>query len=180
MHLYGIIDSSAAEPEDAATEAPPRVPARVPRPDSPKRSPLAATIPRPVKRTAGRTVAADTPAYIRAVGVQLGSDAKDYLRRKLGRKLGKFARRIERASVRIEDVNGPRGGVDKRCRIKVVMSGLPSVVVEHSHESLRAAMDGALARVERAVRQAADTRRTKARAAGVRGGRARASPALEE
>jgi ribosome-associated translation inhibitor RaiA len=124
---------------------------------------MAAAIPRPAKRTAGRTAPADTPAYIRAVGVQLGAGDKDYLRRKLGRKLGKFSRRVERASVRIEDVNGPRGGVDKRCRIKVVLSGLPSVVVEHRHQSLRAAMDGALARVERAVRQAAGSRRTKAR-----------------
>ena len=114
--------------------------------------------------------------------MRLSSGDKDYLRRKLGRKLGKFARRIERASVRIEDVNGPRGGVDKRCGIKVVMSGLPSVVVEHRHESLQAAMDGALARVERAVRQAADSRRTKARAAGgrARAGRARGSRAIEE
>ena len=182
MHFDEIIEAAAAEPEDADGAESPRGRGRVPRPDSPKRSPLAATVPRPVKRTAGRTAAADTPAYIRAVGVRLGAADKDYLRRKLGRKLGKFARRIERASVRIEDVNGPRGGVDKRCGIKVVMSGLPSVVVEHRHESLQAAMDGALARVERAVRQAADSRRTKARAAGgrARAGRARGSRAIEE
>lgn len=183
MHLDEVTHSAAAEPEDVVAAESPRGRTRVPRPDSPKRSPLAATVPRPVKRTAGRTAAADTPAYIRAVGVRLGSGDKDYLRRKLGRKLGKFARRIERTSVRIEDVNGPRGGVDKRCRIKVVMSGLPSVVVEHRHELLQAAMDGALARVERAVRQAADTRRTKARTAGARarrGGKARESRAIEE
>lgn len=124
---------------------------------------MAAAVPRTTKRTAGRTAPADTPAYIRAVGVPLGAADKDYLRSKLGRKLGKFSRSVERASVRIEDVNGPRGGVDKRCRIKVVLSGLPSVVVEHRHQSLQAAMDGALARVERAVRQAAGSRRTKSR-----------------
>lgn len=163
---------------DAADAAPRRRRARVPRPDSPERSPMAAAVPRPVKRTAGRTAPADTPAYIRAVGVPLDAGDKDYLRRKLGRKLGKFARRIERASIRIEDVNGPRGGIDKRCRIKVVLSGLPSVVVEHKHRSLQAAMDGALARVERAVRQAADSRRTKARKTSGRA-RARRSNASE-
>lgn len=149
--------------ERAMSSAAPRRRRRVPRPDSPKRSPMAASLPRPVKRTAGRTSPADTPAYIRAVGVRFDAADKAYLRRKLGRKLGKFSSRVERASVRIEDVNGPRGGVDKRCRIKVVLSGLPSVVVEHRHRSLQAAMDGALARVERAVRQAAGSRRTKAR-----------------
>lgn len=158
--------------ERAMSSAAPRRRARVSRPDSPKRSPMVASLPRPVKRTAGRTAPADTPAYIRAVGVRVDAADKEYLRRKLGRKLGKFSRRVERASVRIEDVNGPRGGVDKRCRIKVVLSGVPSVVVEHRHRSLRAAMDGALSRVEYAVRQATRSRRTKSQRPRKSGARA--------
>lgn len=124
-------------------------------------TPLPKSIPKPRKRAAGRTGAAETPAYIRSVGGVLDTDDREYLRLKLGRKLGKFASQIERTSVRVEDVNGPRGGIDKRCRIKVVLSGLPSVVIEEQHESLQAAMDGALARVERAVRQAVQRRRAK-------------------
>ncbi|BAU48353.1 30S ribosomal subunit interface binding protein [Sulfurifustis variabilis] len=95
------------------------------------------------------------------MGSLLDAADKDYLRRKLGRKLGKFAPSIERTSVRVEDVNGPRGGIDKRCMIKVVLSGLPNVVVEERRHSLQAAMDRALGRVERAVRQAMQRRRTK-------------------
>jgi ribosome-associated translation inhibitor RaiA len=103
------------------------------------------------------------PAYIRAVGAPLSAAAKAEFRRKLGRKLGRHAPEIERASVRIDDVNGPRGGVDKRCRIKIVLSGLPSVVVEQQHESLHAAFDGALDRVLRAVRQTLKRRRVEPR-----------------
>ncbi len=114
---------------------------RARRPDSAKRAPL--------------------PAHIHSAGSMLDAADRDYLRRKLGRRLGKFGRVIERTSVRVEDVNGPRGGVDKRCKIKVVLSGLPSVVVEERHHSLQAAMDRSLARVERAVRQAAQRRRMK-------------------
>lgn len=128
-------------------------------PDSPKRAPMAEQVARPAKRAG----ASGVPAYIRSVGAMLDAADKDYLRRKLGRKLGKFGSAIERASVRVEDVNGPRGGVDKRCRIKVVLSGLPSVVIDERHHSLHAAMDCALARVERAVRQAAQRRRVKPR-----------------
>jgi ribosome-associated translation inhibitor RaiA len=124
---------------------------------------MAASIARPAKRAAGRAAAADTPVYIRAVGSPIDAPDKAYLRRKLGRKLGKFASWIERASVRIEDVNGPRGGIDKRCRIKIVMSRLPSIVVDERRDSLQGAMDGALARVERAVRQTTERRRTKPR-----------------
>jgi putative sigma-54 modulation protein len=134
-------------------------------PDSVKRAPLAASVPRAAKRTAGQTVAADTPVHIRAVGAPLSAAAKAEIRRKLGRKLGRHALDIERASVRIEDVNGPRGGVDKRCRIKVVVSALPSIVVEQQHESLHAAIDGALDRVQRAVRQTLKRRRVEPRRA---------------
>ena len=86
---------------------------------------------------------------------------RNYLRRKLGTKLGKFARSIERASVRVKDVNGPRGGVDKVCRIKIVATGLPSIVVEQRAASLQAAMDGALGRTARAVKRNVRRRRVR-------------------
>jgi CBS domain-containing protein len=132
---------------------------RARQPDSAERAPFADRIARPDKRELGRTAPPDVPAHIRSVDSMLDDADKDYLRRKLGRKLGKFALSIERASVRIEDVNGPRGGVDKRCRIKIVLIGLPSVVVEEQHHSLQAAMDSALARAEHAVRSAVQKRR---------------------
>jgi CBS domain-containing protein len=140
--------------------APPLGRQRVRVPDSARRSPLPGSIARPAKREAGRADAGETPAHIRAVGADFDDADRDYLRRKLGRKLGKFARAIERMSVRIEDVNGPRGGIDKRCRVKVVLAGLPSVMVEEQHHALQAAMDGAIARTEQAVRRAVQRRRT--------------------
>jgi CBS domain-containing protein len=128
---------------------------------SERREPLAGRVPRPVKRTAGRTSAAETPASIRVTGVSLDQDERAYIRQRLGEKLGKYAESIERVSVRVADVNGPRGGVDQACRIKVVLSGLPSVVFEHQAASLRPAVTGALTGVERAVRRAVERRRTQ-------------------
>lgn len=151
---------------------------RVRQPESPTRAPLPDRLARSDKRVAGRTTAAETPAFIRSVGSTLDDEDRDYLRRKLGRRLGKFARAIERVSVRVEDVNGPRGGVDKRCRIKVVLSGLPSVLVEEHDHSLQAAMDRALARAERSVRSAVQRRRMKPMTRGDGGARNRVlSPA---
>lgn len=131
--------------------------------DSPKRAPMAARIERSTKMTAERASSAEVPAYIRSAGAMLEAADKAYLRRKLGRKLGKFTRSIERTSVRVEDVNGPRGGTDKRCAIKVVLRGAPTVYVEERHHSLQAAMDRALARTERAVAESVQRRRTKPR-----------------
>jgi CBS domain-containing protein len=105
---------------------------------------------------------APMPIHIRMAGAALDEGDRDYLGRKLGTKLGKFARAIERASVRVKDVNGPRGGIDKVCRIKVVLSGLPSVVVEEQAATLQEAMDGALGRTERTVKRSVERRRRRA------------------
>jgi ribosome-associated translation inhibitor RaiA len=91
--------------------------------------------------------------------VELGPDDRAYIRRKLGRRRGKFAASIERVSVRLEDVNGPRGGIDHVCRIKVVLSGLPSVFYEKREASFQALVDGAIAGVERALRRRLQRRR---------------------
>ena len=125
------------------------------------REPLPDHIPRPVKRSAGRTAAPSTPANIRVDGVSLDEEERAYIRRRLGEKLGKYASSIERVTVRVRDVNGPRGGVDLLCRIKVVLSGLPSVVVEHQAALLQPALTRALTGVERAVRRTLQRRRTR-------------------
>ena len=102
-----------------------------------QRAPMPAWIPRPVKREICRTGPSLTPAHVRLIRVDLDDDQQAYVRRKLGMKLGKFATSIERISVRVTDMNGPRGGVDQVCNVKVVLSGLPSVVIERRHAALQ-------------------------------------------
>ena len=126
-----------------------------------RRAPLPASLPKARKRMSGRADASMITAHIRALGVAVAADGRAYIRRKLGMKFGKFAPSVERISVRIEDTNGPRGGVDHVCRIKVVLSGIPSVIVEQRDATLVAAIDGALTRAERAVRRSLRRRRMK-------------------
>jgi len=134
--------------------------ARRRKPESARRAPLPKAVPKASKREPPGEFP-QVPAHIRATESDLSPDDRSYIRRKLGRRLGKFAGAIERVSVRTEDVNGPRGGIDRVCRIKVVLSGLPSVVVEHRDASLTAAVDGALAGAEMAVRRGVQRRRMK-------------------
>jgi ribosome-associated translation inhibitor RaiA len=108
----------------------------------------------------GRPVAA-FPIHIRGLEGDFRADERAHVRRKLERRLNKFAESIERVSLRTEDVNGPRGGVDRVCRIKVVIRGLPTIVFEAQDAFLNAAVDLALAGVERAVRRAVQRRRMK-------------------
>jgi hypothetical protein len=127
--------------------------------DSAKRAPLPGRIPKASKRERGRADARSPAAHIRAFGLVLDPDDRKYIRRKLGMKLGKFGSSLERISVRVEDVNGPRGGVDHACRVKVVLTNLPSVVVVEQDASLIAAVDRALGGAERGVRRALQRRR---------------------
>ncbi len=129
--------------------------------DASYRAPLPAWMPRPLKRASGRTETLQTPAHVRVIGVELDEDNRALIRRKLGMKLGKFATSIERVTVRLTDTNGPRGGIDQVCNVKVVLSGLPSVVIERRGMVLHAAIDVALRATEQAVRRSVGRRRMK-------------------
>ena len=123
------------------------------------RAPLPGWVPKPIKRESSSTNVPLIPAHIRVFGVNLSSEKRASIRQQLGRKLGKFGNSVERISVRVEDVNGPRGGVDQMCRIKVVLSGFPSVVFEAQDASLDAAIGSALTGVEQRVRRTVQRRR---------------------
>jgi hypothetical protein len=96
------------------------------------------------KRKSDRAGPRTVPTHIRVFGTRLTEERRTRIRQNLGKKLGKFAASIERVSVRVKDVNGPRGGIDQLCRIKVVLRNLPSVVFEKVDPSLDAAIEGAL------------------------------------
>lgn len=130
------------------------------KPETGKRS-LAGAQQALTSRRAASAVARQMPVHIRATQGDLRPVERDYIRRKLSIKLRKYERSIERISVRLEDVNGPRGGVDQSCRIKVVLRALPSVVFESRDAALSAAVDTALAGAERAVRRTVQRQRMK-------------------
>ena len=105
------------------------------------------------------------PIYIRGLEGDFRPEERTFIRGKLTRRLSKFAELIERVSLRTEDANGPRGGVDRVCRIKVVVRGMPSIVCEKQDAFLNTAVDLALAGAERGVRRALQRRRLKPRRA---------------
>lgn len=132
-----------------------------PKANESRRAPFPAVLPKAMKPITGRTKAPLIPANIRVAGLHLGAESRADIRQKLANKLGKFAASIERVSVRVWDVNGPRGGVDQLCRIKVVLSELPSVVFDFQDASAEVAINSAITGAERAVQKALRRRRMK-------------------
>lgn len=125
------------------------------------RKALPAALPRPVKLTRDRTAAVSPPAHVRVIGTSITDEERELIARKLGMKFGKFAASIERITMRLTDANGPKGGQDLVCQIKIVLSGLPSVVVEERDSILRRAIDRAASSATVAVRRSLTRRRTK-------------------
>jgi ribosome-associated translation inhibitor RaiA len=118
-----------------------------------------------------------TPLAVRAQKIEVTPAVSEHIHDRLRGRLEKLAHRVERLSVRFEDVNGPRRGVDTVCRIKVVLAGLPSIVVEELASDPLEAFNRADHRVEQAVVRAVGRARRLQRPAGVRRavGRARAT-----
>jgi len=58
---------------------------------------------------------------------------------------------IQRVVMRLSDINGPRGGADKRCHLQVVLAGLPDVMIEDTEVDLYVAIDHAADRAGRTV-----------------------------
>ena len=85
---------------------------------------------------------------IRSLAFDLTPSLRAYTIHHLGAKLDKHAAHILAAVVRFDDVNGARGGVDKICRVEVVIPGEPPLVVEEIEQDLHAAIDLAADRME--------------------------------
>ena len=75
----------------------------------------------------------------------------DYATRRLQFVLTRRSDRIQRIVVRLGDKNGPRGGVDKFCRIQVYLLDAPVAVIEDIGLDMYAVIDRAADRVGRAV-----------------------------
>jgi len=58
---------------------------------------------------------------------------------------------IQRIAIRLSDINGPRGGADKRCHLRVLLDALPDVVIEDIETDLYAAIDRATDRAGRTL-----------------------------
>ena len=80
------------------------------------------------------------------------SDAlREYIERKLKLALDRFDHRLDRVHVRLEDVHGSRGGLDKHCRLHVTGRPAWRIHVEGTGATFYDAVDAAAAHARRSV-----------------------------
>jgi len=74
-----------------------------------------------------------------------------YIERRINFVLSSRYDQIQRIIVRLSDINGPRGGIDKRCQIQVTLPKLKDIVIEDTESDLYVAIDRAADRTGRTV-----------------------------
>src|SRR5690606_28177277 len=77
---------------------------------STRRAPIGVAANAKPRAERGRTAAPETPLAVRAKDVEVDAELREYVAKRAGFKLGKFANAIERITVRFEDLNGPKKG----------------------------------------------------------------------
>ena len=83
---------------------------------------------------------------VEETAARLSKTVEDYL--------AKFADRITRVEMHLGDVNAGKGGADKRCMLEARMSNVAPIAVSHHAETLQLAIDGALDKLDHALRHA--------------------------
>ena len=88
---------------------------------------------------------------IRTQKFSLTSTLKSYSEKQLKLALENCERYVQRVTMHLSDINGPRGGKDKCCLVRVKLFGLPDVVVKDVKDDLYASINQAVDRARQAA-----------------------------
>ncbi|HQS57429.1 MAG: 30S ribosomal protein S30 [Gallionellales bacterium 35-53-114] len=99
---------------------------------------------------------------IQTSGFKLTDGLREHTERRLQFALSWAVHDVRKVVVRLSDINGPRGGNDKRCYIQIPIPGRPDVVIEDTESDLYVAIDRAADRIERSVARRLERQREHA------------------
>lgn len=88
---------------------------------------------------------------IQTNGFSLTDSLRSYTTRRMQFALDRNDGNIVSARVRLSDINGPRGGVDKCCQIELALAGQNNIVIEDTEVNLYVAIDRASDRCARTL-----------------------------
>ena len=100
---------------------------------------------------------------IKSRGFALSDALRRYAERRLRFALPLESTRIQHVALDLADVNGPRGGVDKKCRVRVVLSGRATLVIEDTQPDAYVAIDRASERMAVCMYRVLDKTKQRAR-----------------
>lgn len=84
---------------------------------------------------------------------------RDHAERRLHLSLGRFGPELTAITLRVGDLNGPKGGLDKRCQVTARGRRIGAVTAEDVSSDAYAAVDLAIERLARALAHAVERAR---------------------
>lgn len=94
---------------------------------------------------------------IQAQGFELTEALRQHTMRRFDS--ARWTRDVQQIQVRLSDVNGPKGGADKRCQVQISLANESDVIIENIEDDLYLAIDRACARTKRTVTKRLERRR---------------------
>ncbi len=73
-------------------------------------------------------------------------DLISYIDHRLSFAFSRIRHKIESVSITLTDINGPKAGVDKQCRVIIRPIGLKQIVVTEKRDDILSAVDRSIAR----------------------------------
>lgn len=104
---------------------------------------------------------------VRANNLRLTTDQRQLIERRIRFTLGRFADRIEDVTVRMRDLNGPRGGVDVHCQAEVRLVPRGRLIIQAVDELPEPAVSRVAERLGRRIRMNLQMRQTMRRRRGL-------------
>lgn len=86
---------------------------------------------------------------VRFHGVDASEAFREFVRRRVHLEMSRFGGVVRSVVVRIGDINGPKGGEDKRCQVTLRGSRLGPITIEDLSADVYSALDTALERAAR-------------------------------
>ena len=117
----------------------------------------------------------DMKVEVRFHGLEASEELRVHAARRVHQHLSRFGQQLSAVVVRIADVNGPKGGLDKRCQVTVRGPRLGTSTFEGLSGDPSSAVDAVVERVARAVGRALE----RVRSLRQRGRSLRGAPSFE-
>ena len=90
-------------------------------------------------------------SYINFRNMHSSREITGYVDYRLSFAFSRLKHKIETLTVTLSDINGPKSGIDKQCRIVVKPMGLKQIVITERRDDIRQAIDRSIARASQTL-----------------------------
>ena len=90
---------------------------------------------------------------IKARQFQLTEALRLFVLRRVQFAMRRIGAQVMHVTVRLSDINGPKGGVDKRCQLNIRVEGQPDIVIDDTETDLYTAIKCATERAGQTLRR---------------------------